>query len=353
MSNANDLRVAIVQTPPVFLNLEKSIERALGLIEEGAKQGARVIAFPETWLTGYPVWIDSAPDAALWGQKGAKQLYSLLRQNSATVPDERLNVLLDAAKRAEAWVVIGLHELAGGTLYNTMLTLDPDGESGAVHRKLVPTYGERLIWGRGDGSTLEAVETEFGVLGGLICWEHWMPEARAAMHAQGEALHIAMWPGVPDMHAVASRHYAFEGQCFVLAAGTMLTKEDVLAGFDSLGVDRPEARKLLESMRTDDEGRLYRGQSQVIAPNGVVIAGPLDGETGLLVADLDLNLIDEGHLTLDTAGHYSRPDVFQLHVNTQPQEGVVWHGGEGHEGHEHHHHDHDHGEDSGVEEKNE
>ena len=316
-------KAAIIQHPPVFLNLAQSVAKACDLIAQAAAQGAQLIAFPETWLPGYPIWLDEAPQAAVWGHAPASALYQILVDNSLALPGPELAQLQTATQRAKAYVVMGAHERAGGTLYNTTLYLAPDGTY-RTHRKLMPTYTERLVWGQGDGSTLNTLDTEYGVLGGLICWEHWMPLARAAMHAKHEAIHVAQWPGVHDLHQVASRHYAFEGQCFVLAAGTALTRGDVLAGFDSLGLAQSEARALLESIPGDEREWLQRGGSAIIAPNAKYLAGPLFDTTGILCAELDPTLIARGHLVMDTMGHYARPDVFQLTVNEQPHVNVTF-----------------------------
>jgi nitrilase len=198
-----------------------------------------------------------------------------------------------------------------------------------VHRKLMPTYTERLVWGMGDGSTLDVLDTPFGPVGGLICWEHWMPLARAAMHAKRETIHVAQWPGVKDLHLLASRHYAFEGQCFVAVAGAVMTRGDVLAGFDSLGLGEHPARKVLEAIPGDDGTVLLRGSSAIVAPDTSYLAGPAAADATTLYADLDLGSITRGHLTLDVDGHYARPDVFQLTVNDRPQASVRFASGEG------------------------
>ena len=315
-------RVAVVQHPPVFLNLARSVERAVALTREAAAQGAQVVVFPETWLPGYPVWLDDAPAAGLWDHAPAKALYQVLADNAVTVPGPAFEELRAVAGETRVTLVMGVHERAGGTLYNTMLLLGADG-SHRLHRKLMPTYTERLVWGMGDGSTLDALPTPFGAVGGLICWEHWMPLARAAMHAKREAIHVAQWPGVKDLHLLASRHYAFEGQCFVVAAGATLTRGEMLSGFDSLalGSGHP-ARALLASIPGDDATVLLRGGSAVIAPDTHNVVGPVIVGATTLYADLDLGEITRGHLALDVDGHYARPDVFQLSVDTQPQASV-------------------------------
>ncbi len=317
-------RAAIVQHPPVFLDLEASLARAESLIAEAAAQSAQLIVFPETWLPGYPVWLDEAPGAGLWGEPGAQRVYQALSDNAVELPGPALDRLLGAAKKAGAYLVMGAHERAGGTLYNTMIFVAPDGESWRIHRKLMPTYTERLVWGQGDGSTLVTMDTPFGALGGLICWEHWMPLARAAMHGLHETIHVAQWPTAHDLHQLASRHYAFEGQCFVLAAGTVLTRRDLFDGLASIGLDAPEVAKLMTAVRGDDATLLLRGGSAIIAPDTSYLAGPTFGDPCILYAELDPALVTRGHLVMDSAGHYARPDVFHLEVDTRVRRDVTF-----------------------------
>jgi len=313
------LKVALIQQAPVFLNVGQSLLKACDLIERAADEGAEVIIFPETWLPGYPVWLDVAPNAALWDYPPAKALYRLLAENSVCVPGRCLDALLRAANRAGAYVIMGAHERLGGTLYNTMISIGRDGRTFRLHRKLIPTYTERMVWGRGDGSTLSVLSTEYGNIGGLICWEHWMPLARAAMHAKHETLHVAQWPAVRELHQIASRHYAFEGQCFVLAAGCILSRRDIIQGYESLNLSNDAAIDILEAIPGDDGRLLLNGGSAVIGPDGAYLAGPVFDESCILYADIEPARITEGHMVIDTGGHYSRPDVFQLQVNDRPQ----------------------------------
>ena len=325
MKNPGTARVALIQEPPVFLNLKESLSKAVGLARKCASEGAEIIVFPETWIPGYPVWLDDAPEAALWDHPPAKRLFGYLFENSVEIPGEDLDVLAKSARETGAYIVAGVHERDGASLYNTTIIISPDG-SYKSHRKLTPTYTERLVWGVGDGSTLETVETPFGTLGGLICWEHWLPLARAAMHAKHEVIHTAQYPTVHERHQIASRHYAFEGQCFVLASGSVLSKDEALEGFDSLGAGDSEVRELLASMRKD---RLLRGGSAVIAPDISYVTEPLFDDASTVFADLDLSMVNQGRLLLDTDGHYSRPDVFQLTVNTRKNRNVEFGDGAG------------------------
>ena len=316
--------VAVIQDAPVFLNLELSLYKAINLIARAAEQGARVIAFPETWLPGYPVWLDYAPAAALWDHEPARALYRVLVENSVSIGDQTLRMLQDTATKHGVYVVMGAHERRGGTLYNAMFYFDPDSGRYELHRKLTPTYTERLIWGSGDGSTLPVIDTPWGKLAGLICWEHWVPLLRAATHARGQHFHIAQWSAVKELHQIASRHYAFEAQCFVLAAGTYLSHDDVMAGVETLNLGNDGVKELLAGMRTPENGLYLRGGSAVIAPDAEYIVEPVFDRKEVLIGELDPARIDAGHLAMDTDGHYSRPDVFTLQVNTSAQENVVF-----------------------------
>jgi nitrilase len=313
------ITIAVIQHPPVFLNLQASVRLASELVADAATKGAKLVVFPESWLPGYPVWLDYAPGAALWGNPAAEALFAHLYANSPTANGSEIAELSAVAAAHDVDIVMGLHERAGNTLYNSMMMIGGDGTTG-IHRKLMPTHGERLIWGQGDGSTLTAWQRPYGTVGGLICWEHWMPLARAAMHAQHEAIHIAQWPAAGELHQMASRTYAFEGQCFVVVAGAVITKADVLQGFDSAGGSRL-ARTLLESM-PDDLPFLKDGGSAVIAPDASYVVAPVYGQPLTLYAEIDLAACDHGKLYLDTHGHYARPDVFELVVNTRSNPGV-------------------------------
>jgi nitrilase len=307
-------RVAIVQAAPVFLDLEKSVDKAARLIGEAAGRGARLVAFGETWLPGYPAWLDLCPGSAYWDHPPAKKAYARLVENSAVVPGPETDRLCAAAREHGVVIVIGIHErVAGGpghgTLYNTNLVIGPEGTILSRHRKLVPTHAERLVWGPGDGGDLEALPTPVGRVGSLICWEHWMPLARQAMHESAEEIHVACWPTVRDMYQVASRHYAFEGRCFVLAAGLITRAGDLPADLD-----------LPPGVRENPDGLVCSGGSCIIGPDGALLAGPVFDREEILVADLDLGRIAEESMALDVTGHYNRPDVFQFAKRVVKQE---------------------------------
>jgi len=297
-------RVAAVQATPVFLEREATIAKGCALIARAGGEGARLIAFPEVWVAGYPVWLDAAPGAALWDHPPAKRAFARLVASAVTVPGPETARLGAAARAAGAYVVIGVHELVGGTIYAALLYFGPDGALLGVHRKLMPTYQERMLWGQGDGSGLIVLDTPLGQLGGLLCWEHWMPLARQALHERGETLHVAAWPWVHEMHQVASRSYAFEGRACVVAVGTVLRKRDL-----------PDDLELLRAIPGEPDDFLQRGGSAIIGPDGAYLAGPVWEEETIVYAQVDPVRAIEERLTLDVAGHYSRPDVFQFRVN--------------------------------------
>ncbi|WP_340587972.1 carbon-nitrogen hydrolase family protein [Erythrobacter alti] len=312
------LNVAICQAAPVPLAVSDGIDKAVRLAREAIADGAQLVAFGETFLGGYPLWLDEAPGAALWDHTGSKALHRILMEQAVVAGDERLLPLQELADESGAVISIGAHERVRQSLYNNQMTFRP-GLPVLDHRKLVPTHGERLIWMRGDGSTLGVHQAEWGIVGSLICWEHWMPLARAAMHNLGESIHVAAWPTVRESYAISSRHYAMEGRCFVLAAGLVQSKDDVLDGLERAG-GSSEARELLEAIPGDV---LNAGGSLIAAPDASVIAQAGAGEETLF-AELDLSLRDESLASLDTDGHYSRPDVFELSVDTRAKDGVTW-----------------------------
>jgi nitrilase len=304
------IRVAAVQHAPIYLELERSLSKALSLITEAASLGANLVVFPETWLPGYPAWLDCCRDVALWDHEPTKKVFARLMENSVVVPGPVTQALSAAARAHDLVLNISVHERviegAGrGTLYNTMLTFGQDGELLNSHRKIMPTYTERLIWGQGDGSGLRASTTGIGRIGGLICWEHWMPLARQVLHQSGEDIHIAAWPQVKEMNLVASRHYAFEGRCFVIACGAVMRAGEL-----------PAELEPIESLRQQPDSFVLNGGTSIIAPDGSLLAGPVFEEEVILTADIDLSRVAEESLALDVSGHYTRPDIFDLKLKS-------------------------------------
>ena len=305
------VKVAVVQAAPILFDRDACIEKACRLTAEAAAQGARLILFPEAFVPAYPrgftfgtvVGSRSAAGRHLWERYWA---------NSVSVPGPATDALGAAARAAGAYLAIGVierdSEFSGGTLYCTVLYFGPDGRLLGKHRKLKPTAAERLIWGEGDGSTLTVIETEYGKIGGLICWENYMPLARMALYAKGVELYLAPTADSRDTWQATLRHIACEGRCFVLGCNQYVTKSMYppdLPGIEELA-GQPEV--------------MCRGGSAIMSPLGEVVAGPLYDREGILTAELDLAEVVRAKFDFDVVGHYARPDVFQLTVN----ESAVW-----------------------------
>ncbi|MCL1896501.1 MAG: carbon-nitrogen hydrolase family protein [Clostridiales bacterium] len=305
------VKVCAAHVAPVFLDREATVEKACGLIAEAGRAGAELVVFPEVFVPGYPYWI--------WTKqtKDGVPFFVELMDNAVVVPGPATDAIGKAAKQAGVFVVMGMTERGGGTLYNTLLYFDNAGRIIGKHRKLVPTMSERVVWGRGDGSDLSVFDTPLGKISGLICWEHTMDLARYALAAEGEQIHCSVWPGISAVtndpnseifDAVAEcacRHHAVAAQAFVICVMTPVAQDSI----DRLGfAGRPDM------MKTGG------GWTAVIAPNGQVIAGPHTGaEEKLLMADIDLGQIAFAKFACDSAGHYARPDVFTLLINREKQ----------------------------------
>jgi predicted amidohydrolase len=316
--NRSRIIAAIVQAE-VAPNLEAGLALTAELAREAANSGAELIVFPETWLPGYPAWLDVCRDAALWNHAPVKAVFARLAENSVAIPGPALDSLAATAREVGATLVVGISERVAqgpgrGTLYNSLVTLGPDGRLLNHHRKLMPTYTERMVWGAGDAEGLRAVDTPAGRVSSLVCWEHWMPLARQALHESGEDIHVAVWPTAHEMHQVASRQYAFEGRCYVLAAGSLMRASAL----------PPELEPHPERV-TDPDQWVLRGGSAIIGPDGSYLVEPVYDEPRVLTAELDLNRIREESMTLDVTGHYHRPELFEF----RPVRSGRRHAGEG------------------------
>lgn len=299
--------VAVVQAE-VASSLEAGLERTAALVREAAGKGAQLIVFPEAWLPGYPIWLDVCRDVALWDHSPVKRVFARMADQSVAVPGPAVDALRASAREVGATLVVGVSERVErgpgrGTLYNTLLIIGPDGRLLNHHRKLVPTYTERMVWGLGDADGLRAVDTPAGRVGGLICWEHWMPLPRQALHESGEDIHVAVWPTVHEMHQIASRHYAFEGRCYVMAAGSLLRASGLPPGLE------PHPGRV-----ASPDQWVIRGGSAIIGPDGRYVVEPVYDEPRVLLAELDLDRVREESMTLDVSGHYHRPELFQFRV---------------------------------------
>ena len=297
------LTVAAVPSTPVFLDRDSTVERVVASVDEAAASGAQLIVFPEAIIPGYPDWVWRTP---AWSDR---VWYQRLWDEAVDIPGPVTHALGAAARRAGAWLAIGVNErVRSGTLYNSLLYIGPTGEVAGVHRKLLPTGGERTVWGNGDGSTLTVIDMGFARVGGLTCWENLMPLARAAMYEQGVDIFLAPTWDNSDSWPCTLRHIAREGRVFVVGTNTCLHGRDVprsLPGADDL-------------YPGDDGDWLSRGNTMIVGPDGGVLAGPLTGQPGTLTATLDLGALVAARREFDPIGHYSRHDVFTLNVHRPP-----------------------------------
>jgi nitrilase len=297
------MRVAAVQAAPVWLDRAATIGLVTTKIEEAAAGGARLVAFPETFVPGYPVWVDITNTAA-WEDPAQQAAFAWYLDQSVTVEGPEFDQVVTACRDTGVFGYVGIVERSksGGSVYCSLVAIDPGRGVVGVHRKLKPTYSERLVWADGDGAGLVVHEWDGVRLSGLNCWENWMPLARTAMYTQGAQIHVATWPGSAKLTEDISRFVAREGRLFVISVGAVYRSEHVPDGFP-----------LAEQMRTHGD-RYYDGGSMIVAPTGEVLAGPLRGDKEILYADLDVSMVARERQNFDPTGHYSRPDVFRLEV---------------------------------------
>jgi len=298
------VRAAVVQAAPVAFHRERTLDRVARWTVEAAATGAELVVFPEAFLSGYPKGADFGAVVGSRSSEG-REWFRRYYESSVEVPGPAVERLGEIARDNAIHLVIGVVERTHGTLYCTVLFIGPDGRLLGKHRKLMPTAMERLIWGFGDGSTMPVIETRLGRIGAVICWENYMPQLRLAMYGQGVELYCA--PTVDDRETwlPTMRHIAFEGRCFVLSASQFACRSDYPLDYP---VGAPETDEVL-----------IAGGSCIVDPFGEVLAGPARGGATVLTADLDLDQIPRGKFDLDVTGHYARPDVFRLVVNTNPQ----------------------------------
>ena len=307
-------RIAIVQQSPVFLDRNATLARAAAAVDEAAAAGARLVVFPEAFVPGYPAWIwrlRPGTDMAL-----TESLHARTLAESVDLSGGDLAPLREAAARHEATVVCGVQErdssFSRGTLYNTVVVIGPDGALLNRHRKLMPTNPERMVWGFGDATGLRVVDTPCGRVGTLICGENYMPLARQALYAQGIEILVAPTYDSGQRCTATMQHIAREGGCWVLGSGCAFQGRDIAAAM-------PAGASLYD----DADEWVNPGDSVVVAPGGKVLEGPLHEQHGILHATIDLERVGQARRSLDVAGHYARPDIFQLQVNYRPQHPVT------------------------------
>ena len=308
------LKVAVVQSAPVLFDREATVQKACDLIEQAAAQDAQFVLFPEAYIPAYPRGLAFGTVVGSRSPVGRK-VWQRYWENTVEVPGPTTQILAAAAKKAQVYLAMGIIERdmqrSTGTLYCTLLYFGPNGRLLGKHQKLKPTAGECLIWGEGDGSTLTVIETEIGNIGGLICWENYMPLARMAIYNKGVDIYLAPTADARDTWQATLRHIACEGRCFVLGCNQYMTKDMY-----------PDDLKDLKELEEQPE-IMCRGGSAIISPLGKVIAGPLYDREGILFAELDLGAVARSKFDFDVVGHYARPDVFQLRVNEKPNRSVT------------------------------
>lgn len=302
------VKVAVVQAAPVPFDREATLDKVAALAADAARQGAQLAVFPEAFVSAYPKGLDFGARVGSRSEKGRDD-FRRYYDSAVDIPGPAIDRLASIAGQNALYLVIGVIERDGGTLYCTSLTFSADGAYLGKHRKLMPTALERLIWGYGDGSTLPVFDTPLGKLGSVICWENYMPAMRLAMYAKGIQLYCAPTADPRDEWVASMQHVAQEGRCFVLSCNQYTTRGDFPEDYDAI--------------QGQDPGTVIsRGGSCIVAPSGKIVAGPnFDGEA-ILMAELDMDDIARGKYDFDVVGHYSRPDVFQLSVNETPQAAV-------------------------------
>jgi nitrilase len=308
--HTRNVRAAVVQAAPVLFDTPQSLKRLADLSAAAAKQGAELVVFPEAFIGGYPKGHDFGVSLGMRTPEG-REKFRRFFESAIEVPGPQTELIGSVANDHDLHLVVGVVERDGGTLYCTALIFGPDGQLLGKHRKLMPTALERVIWGSGDGSTLPVVTTTLGKLGTAICWENYMPLLRTAMYAKGIELYCAITVDDRETWLSTVRHIALEGRCFVLSACQFLQRTDLPAGYPT---ERFPA----------SQDVLIRGGSCLVGPLGQLLAGPKYDEECLLVADLDRAELARAKFDFDVVGHYSRPDVFQLEVNEQPMQSVVF-----------------------------
>jgi nitrilase len=298
------IKAAVVQAAPVLFDCDGTVEKTCALIAEAAGQGAGLVLFPEAFIPAYPRGLSFGTVVGSREPKG-RELWRKYWENSVDVPGPAVKRLGNAAKKYKVYLGIGVieRERKGGTLYCTLLYFGPDGSLLGKHRKLKPTAAERIIWGECDGSTLTALETPIGTIGGLICWENYMPLARMSMYMQGVDIYLAPTADARETWISTMVHIALEGRCFVLGCNQFITKDMY-----------PEDLPGIEDLETQPQ-IMSSGGSVIVSPLGKVLAGPLRDKEGILYANLDMSEIVRGKMDFDVVGHYARPDVFQLTIN--------------------------------------
>ncbi len=306
------MRVAAIQAAPAFLDRAATLEIILARMREAAQGGARLCVFPETFWPGYPFWVDIT-DASHFDDARQKRAYAAYLAASVDPEGGEMAQVIELSRELGLFTYLGFVERSrsGGSVYCSLAAIDPEAGLVTVHRKLRPTYGERLVWSPGDAAGLRVHRVGEFTVGALNCWENWMPLARFSLYAQGEQLHVSAWPGAPHLTRDITRFIAQEGRVYTLASGAVLREEHV--------PDEFPLRQEVLAVRD----RFLSGGSMVVAPSGEVIAEAAKHEETILFADLDLEQVLEARQNFDPAGHYNRPDLFRLDVDRRRLEALA------------------------------
>lgn len=298
------MKVAAIQAAPIFLDTAATLEKVLSLMEEAAGAGARLCVFPETFLPGYPVWVFT-DTGAKFNDSEKKAAYAAYVGSSIEADGPELAAVASRAAKLGLFTYLGIVERAasGASVYCSLAAIHPERGVVGIHRKLMPTDAERMIWSQGDGNGLRVHEFDGVRFSGLNCWENWMPLARYSLYAQGEQVHVATWPGAPYLTKDITRFIAMEGRVYSIAAGGVLRAKDIPDSF-------PLKAKLAEQ-----GDRYLSGGTMIVAPDGSVLEGPAKDEETILYADLDMGVVAAERQNFDPSGHYGRPDVFDLRVD--------------------------------------
>ncbi len=300
---------AVVQDSSAVFDREKTIEKIGRLTEKAAEKGASLVLFPEAFVSGYPKGLDFGARMGSRTPEGREDFRRYF-ESALDLAGPSAAAIGEAARENNLYLVVGVMERDGGTLYCTALFYRPDGKLLGKHRKLMPTAMERLVWGFGDGSTLSAFDTPLGRLGAVICWENYMPLLRMSMFAKGVQIYLAPTADDRDTWCATMQHVALEGRCFVISACQYMTRGDCPEDYDAIQGNDPATV-------------IMRGGSCIVSPFGRVLAGPHFEGPAILTAEIDLDEIPRAKYDFDVTGHYARPDVFRLHVNEQPMPPVV------------------------------